>query len=110
MAERLLTIAAMLGLGAWITQVIAANGEPITQPLPIDGRGPVIARIARVPFDAAQEKESMTCPSSPNEDSITDGAELTLFVWREFCERPDPPTAPGMTVAATISHLREAFA
>ena len=21
----------------------------------------------------------------------TDGAELTLFVWREFCERADPP-------------------
>ncbi|WP_415764866.1 hypothetical protein [Pseudomonas sp. ZB1P45] len=52
LAERLLNIAAMLGLGAWITQVIAANEEPITQPLPIDGRCPVIARIARVPFDA----------------------------------------------------------
>ena len=22
---------------------------------------------------------------------LTDGAELTLFVWREFCERADPP-------------------
>ncbi|WP_283190429.1 hypothetical protein [Pseudomonas sp. PMCC200344] len=52
LAERSLTIAAMPGLGAWITQVIAANKEPITQPLPIDGRGPVIARIARVPFEA----------------------------------------------------------
>ncbi|MHC8361083.1 HIT family protein [Pseudomonas sp. LS2P72] len=48
--------------------------------------------------------------SFPNPESITDGAELTLFVWREFCERADPPTAPGMTVEAAISHLREAFA
>jgi hypothetical protein len=52
MAERLLTIAAMPGPGAWITQAIAAIEEPLTQPLPIDGRCPVIARIARVPFDA----------------------------------------------------------
>ncbi|WP_148058164.1 hypothetical protein [Pseudomonas brassicacearum] len=52
LAERSLTIAAMLGLGAWITQAIAAIEEPLTQPLPIDGRCPVIACIARVPFDA----------------------------------------------------------
>ncbi|QJI41235.1 HIT family protein [Pseudomonas sp. ADAK2] len=47
---------------------------------------------------------SSATPASP-----TDGAELTLFVWREFCERPDPPKAPGMTVEQVICHLREAF-
>jgi len=47
--------------------------------------------------------------SSPMPTSLTDGAELTLFVWREFCERPDPPAAPGMTVAQAITRLREAF-
>jgi len=52
LAECSLTIAAMLGPGAWITQAIAAIEEPLIQPLPIDGCCPVIARIARVPFDA----------------------------------------------------------
>jgi diadenosine tetraphosphate (Ap4A) HIT family hydrolase len=40
----------------------------------------------------------------------TDGAELTLFVWREFCERPDPPTVQGLSVDQTISILRRDFA
>lgn len=47
--------------------------------------------------------------SSPNPQSLTDGAELTLFVWREFCERPDPPPSSGVTVEQTITRLREAF-
>ena len=29
----------------------------------------------------------------PTAEPLTDGAELTLFVWREFCERADPPAA-----------------
>ncbi|MGN8274732.1 HIT family protein [Pseudomonas sp. SMN5] len=36
----------------------------------------------------------------------TDGAELTLFVWREFCERPDPPVVQGPSIEQTISVLR----
>ncbi|MCO7514219.1 HIT family protein [Pseudomonas guariconensis] len=36
----------------------------------------------------------------------TDGAELTLFVWREFCERPDPPSIPGPSVDRVIAVLR----
>lgn len=47
--------------------------------------------------------------SSPSPLSATDGAELTLFVWREFCERPDPPTVPGITVEQAICQLRAAF-
>lgn len=37
----------------------------------------------------------------------TDGAELTLFVWREFCERSDPPQVQGPSVARVIAALRE---
>jgi diadenosine tetraphosphate (Ap4A) HIT family hydrolase len=37
----------------------------------------------------------------------TDGAELTLFVWREFCERPDPPPVQGPSVDWVIAALRE---
>jgi len=46
---------------------------------------------------------------APNPQTVTDGAELTLFVWREFCERPDPPPAPGLTTEQTIERLRQAF-
>lgn len=39
-------------------------------------------------------------------ETLTDGAELTLFVWREFCERPDPPPIEGPSVSATTAILR----
>lgn len=39
----------------------------------------------------------------------TDGAELMLFVWREFCERPDPPHSPGASIDDTIIALRRTF-
>jgi diadenosine tetraphosphate (Ap4A) HIT family hydrolase len=39
----------------------------------------------------------------------TDGAELTLFVWREFCERPDPPLIQGPFVEEAIMVLRRGF-
>ncbi|WP_192557956.1 HIT family protein [Pseudomonas allokribbensis] len=45
-------------------------------------------------------------------DSIvpqTDGAELTFFVWREFCERPDPPMIEGPSVNHVIATLRCEF-
>lgn len=48
--------------------------------------------------------------SLDNAVSQTDGAELTLFVWREFCERPDPPSVHGPSVDQTIDMLREALA
>ncbi len=37
----------------------------------------------------------------------TDGAELTLFVWREFCERRRAPPIEGPSVSKTIALLRE---
>jgi diadenosine tetraphosphate (Ap4A) HIT family hydrolase len=39
----------------------------------------------------------------------TDGAELTLFIWREFCERPDPPPIQGPSVDQVIGTLRRAL-
>lgn len=41
--------------------------------------------------------------------SSTDGAELTLFIWREFGENPTPPKAQGPSVEEVIKHLRSAF-
>lgn len=42
-------------------------------------------------------------------ETPTDGAELTLFVWREFCERAEPPSVEGRSVHETIELLRVAM-
>ncbi|WP_105433151.1 HIT family protein [Neorhizobium sp. T6_25] len=39
-------------------------------------------------------------------ETPTDGAELTFFVWREFCERAEPPAIRGPSVSAVIELLR----
>ena len=39
-------------------------------------------------------------------ETATDGAEMTLFVWREFCERPDPPPIKGPNISDAIQLLR----
>jgi diadenosine tetraphosphate (Ap4A) HIT family hydrolase len=36
----------------------------------------------------------------------TDGAELTLYIWREFCENPVPPQVWGPTVPKVVERLR----
>lgn len=40
----------------------------------------------------------------------TDGAELTLFIWREFGESARPPMVEGPSIAEVIETLRAAFA
>jgi diadenosine tetraphosphate (Ap4A) HIT family hydrolase len=42
-------------------------------------------------------------------NSAYDGAELTLYVWREFCESPNPPPIPGPSVAESIHLLKQRF-
>lgn len=37
----------------------------------------------------------------------TDGAELTFFVWREFCERAEPPPIKGPSVSEAVELLRK---
>lgn len=39
----------------------------------------------------------------------TDGAELTLFVWREFCEKAEPPLTQGPSVAQAIDMVRRSM-
>jgi diadenosine tetraphosphate (Ap4A) HIT family hydrolase len=39
----------------------------------------------------------------------TDGAELTLFIWREFCERANPPPIEGPSVVEATTLLRESM-
>jgi len=42
-------------------------------------------------------------------ETATDGAELTLFVWREFCERADPPPIKGPSVSRFVELLRRSM-
>lgn len=44
-----------------------------------------------------------------NAESATDGAELTLFIWREFGESNDPPPIQGISIGQAIERLRAAF-
>ncbi|MBZ9745080.1 HIT family protein [Mesorhizobium sp. CO1-1-7] len=44
--------------------------------------------------------------AEPEGDTLTDGAELTLFIWREFCERAEPPPISGPSVPQAIELLR----
>ena len=46
---------------------------------------------------------------TPPLEPMTDGAELTLFVWREFGESLTPPQVHGPGVAQVIEQLRAAF-
>jgi hypothetical protein len=39
-------------------------------------------------------------------DDETDGAELTLYVWREFCENPLPPPISGPPIHEVIACLK----
>lgn len=46
--------------------------------------------------------------SEPVQEGATDGAELTFFIWREFCERREPPEIVGPTVDQACEMLRDA--
>jgi diadenosine tetraphosphate (Ap4A) HIT family hydrolase len=39
--------------------------------------------------------------------SDPDGSELTLYVWREFCESKNPPPIQGPSVVEAITLLKE---
>jgi diadenosine tetraphosphate (Ap4A) HIT family hydrolase len=39
----------------------------------------------------------------------TDGAELTFFVWREFCERSVPPPIEGPSVSQAVELIKQAL-
>ncbi|MDR0217711.1 MAG: hypothetical protein LBI71_02310 [Enterobacteriaceae bacterium] len=44
--------------------------------------------------------------SKPSLAHLTDGAELTFFIWREFCEKEQTPPIQGLSVDEVISMLR----
>jgi hypothetical protein len=40
------------------------------------------------------------------DDDETDGAELTLYIWREFCESPTPPAIPRPSIDEVVERLK----
>lgn len=50
-----------------------------------------------------------TFATQENAQALTDGAELTLFIWREFGESPTSPTIQGPSISQVIESLRESF-
>ncbi|MBH8613878.1 HIT family protein [Pseudomonas mohnii] len=47
--------------------------------------------------------------ANANTRSPTDGAQLTLFIWREFGESQEPPAVQGPSIHQAIGRLRRAF-
>jgi diadenosine tetraphosphate (Ap4A) HIT family hydrolase len=59
-----------------------------------------------------QQLESLQAPSygGANGADWADGADLTLYIWREFCESPSPPRIAGPSVGEVVDRLRGMFA
>ncbi|MBP3997955.1 hypothetical protein GZH78_19020 [Pseudomonas fluorescens] len=51
----------------------------------------------------------MAFGSLENAQTATDGAELTLFIWREFGESPTPPAIQGASIKDVTARLRLAL-
>jgi len=44
-----------------------------------------------------------------SEEPDPDGANLTLFIWREYCENPSPPACHGPSVDEAVRQIRDKF-
>jgi len=42
-------------------------------------------------------------------ESDPDGANLTLFIWREYCESSTPPACDGLSVDEAVRQIRDKF-
>jgi diadenosine tetraphosphate (Ap4A) HIT family hydrolase len=50
--------------------------------------------------------KNLSCNSDALDAAETDGAELTLYVWREFCESPTPPPISGPSIDKVVQRLK----
>jgi diadenosine tetraphosphate (Ap4A) HIT family hydrolase len=69
---------------------------------------PIYSWVEELFWNDARYRVLETLANGPGE-TATDGAEMTLFVWREFCERPDPPPIKGPSVSCVIELLRKTW-
>lgn len=70
---------------------------------------PIYSWVEALFWKDERYRSLQTFGSLPDGSNQTDGAELTLFVWREFCERLDPPPIEGPSIDQAIAALRHAF-
>ncbi|WP_460157119.1 HIT family protein [Pseudomonas sp. S2_H10] len=70
---------------------------------------PVYHWVEDLFWNDARYRQLETFAYAENALSSTDGAELTMFVWREFGENPTPPKIQGPSIDEVITRLRSAF-
>jgi diadenosine tetraphosphate (Ap4A) HIT family hydrolase len=69
---------------------------------------PICGWVRQLFFDDARYRVLRTLArhsGAPDADE-TDGAELTLYVWREFCESAVPPPISGPSVPEVVERLK----
>lgn len=71
---------------------------------------PVYAWVERLFLEDPRYRLLETFANPSKAETRTDGAELTLFIWREFGESARPPAIEGPTIPQVIEVLRAAFA
>lgn len=71
---------------------------------------PVYAWVERLFWEAPRYRLLETFANPDKAVTGTDGAELTLFIWREFGESDDPPAIDGPSIPHVIDVLRAVFA
>ena len=69
---------------------------------------PVCGWVRQCFFDDPRYRvlNAFSYSAANSHDDETDGAELTLFVWREFCENPNPPTVRGPSIGSVVEQLK----
>jgi diadenosine tetraphosphate (Ap4A) HIT family hydrolase len=72
---------------------------------------PVYDWVARA-FDSDERYKALRQFYTPGvyedgSDSTFDGAEMTLFIWREFCESKNPPEIQGPSVHEIVEIVRK---
>ncbi|WP_256830750.1 HIT family protein [Pseudomonas sp. Pse1] len=70
---------------------------------------PVYAWVEALFWKDQRYRTLQTFGSIADGQPLTDGAELTLFIWREFGESPTPPAVEGPSIGEVIEGLRRAF-
>ncbi len=71
---------------------------------------PVYAWVEKLFWENPRYRLLETFANPEIAEAGTDGAELTLFIWREFGESARPPAVQGPSIAEVIEKLRAAFA
>jgi diadenosine tetraphosphate (Ap4A) HIT family hydrolase len=69
---------------------------------------PICGWVKRLFFDDPRYRvlrKLSHCSGAADADE-TDGAELTLYAWREFCESPTPPPISGPSVYEVVERMK----